>query len=178
MIFDCLNEALDFHRVYGLKGASVGLKPQSLKFQDHNKASLPGVLLKSAQKVIEWSTFMCGFIPYKEDSFIQVPKNLDEDTFNQIKEDRLQRFLSDEVGSCDQVYSGDDKWVTHEEEMLEVQVELSDMVFEFLVADTVYCLLKINQKGVVNEGTNRLKAIETVPPFLEDIHPLLTQDSV
>ena len=51
----------------------------------------------SSQKVMEWSTFMCGFIPFKDDSFIEVPRFLDEETLTQIKEDRLVRLLTDEV---------------------------------------------------------------------------------
>ena len=46
---------------------------------------------------MEWGTFMCGFIPFKDDSFIQIPKFLDDETLNQIKEDRLIRLLTEEV---------------------------------------------------------------------------------
>jgi hypothetical protein len=98
MLFDSFNEALDLYRVYGAKGAPLGFKPHTKPITVISDDKLSDVLLKAAQKVIEWSTFMCGFIPYKEDSFIQVPRNLDEDTFQQIKEDRLIRLLGDEVG--------------------------------------------------------------------------------
>ena len=171
MIFDSFNEALDLFRVYGARGAPLGFKPQTTPVMAISDEKLPSVLLKAAQRVIEWSTFMCGFIPYKEDSFIQVPRNLDEDTFQQIKEDRLIRLLGDEVGCSHQVYSSEDKWQTHEDEMVEVQIELSDMVFEYLIADAVCSLLKINQQ---NQVFMELLARPPTAAF----HSTLTYDSV
>ena len=170
MLFDSFNEALDLFRVFGVKGAPLGCKPHTSSAVAIPAEKLPDVLMRAAQKVIEWSTFMCGFIPYKEDSFIQVPRNLDEDTFQQIKEDRLVRLLGDEVGASHQIYSSDDKWLTHEDEMIEVQIELSDMVFEHLIADAVYCLLKINQ----------LKSRQSDPPAPHslDLHSTGAFDSV
>jgi len=44
------------------------------------------------------------------------------------------------------VYESDEKWNTHEDEEIEVEVELSDILFEFLVTDTVECLLQIDQR--------------------------------
>jgi len=97
LLFDCLNEALDSFRIFGLKGQPLALRKRSKVPNKINNEELPVVLTKAAQKVVEWSTFMCGFIPFKDDSFIQVPRALDEDTLNQIKEDRLVRLLTEEV---------------------------------------------------------------------------------
>lgn len=97
LLFDCLNEALDYFRVFGLKGQPLALRTRGRHPRAIMPEEVPLMLTKAAQKVIEWSTFMCGFIPFKDDSFIQVPRALDEDTLNQIKEDRLVRLLTEEV---------------------------------------------------------------------------------
>ena len=95
---------------------------------------------------------MCGFIPFKDDSFIQVPRQIDDDTLNQIKEDRLVRLLTDEVLPREQVYESDDKWNTHEDEEIEVEVELSDMVFEYLITDVVECLVGLEHRRNTRPG--------------------------
>lgn len=150
LLFDCLNEALDYFRIYGLKGQPLALRSRGRHPRPIMNEEVPLLLTKGAQKVIEWSTFMCGFIPFKDDSFIQVPRAIDEDTLNQIKEDRLVRLLTEEVLFSYQVYENDEKWNTHEDEEIEVEVELADILFEFLVTDVAECLLSITQKRVSN----------------------------
>jgi len=46
------------------------------------------------------------------------------------------------------VYESDDKWNTHEDEEIEVEVELSDMVFEYLITDVVECLIDLNHRRI------------------------------
>lgn len=104
LLFDCLNEALDFYRVFGLKGQPLALRTRGRNPRPIMGEEVPLVLTRAAQKVIEWSTFMCGFIPFKDDSFIQVPRAIDDDTLNQIKEDRLVRLLTEEVNSDNSRY--------------------------------------------------------------------------
>ena len=97
LLFDCLNESLDCFRVYGQKGMPLPLKNNGRVFRVINRQDVAKILAQASQRVMEWSTFMCGFIPFKEDSFIQIPRFLDDETLNQIKEDRLVRLLTDEV---------------------------------------------------------------------------------
>lgn len=80
---------------------------------------------RASSKVMEWGTFMCGFIPFKDDSFIQIPKFLDDETLNQIKEDRLIRLLTEEA------LENDDKWLNYEDEEIEVEIELADVIFDY-----------------------------------------------
>lgn len=140
MLFDCLNESLDACRVFGLKGQPLALRTRGRSSAEISQEQVMTLLTQSAQRVVEWSTFMCGFIPFKDDSFIQVPRAIDEETLNQIKEDRLVRLLTDEV------YESDEKWNKHEDEEIEVEVELSDMLFEHLIIDVVESLVGIRKK--------------------------------
>jgi len=91
LLFDCLNESLDSFRVYGLKGTPLPLKNSGRVFKVIRDNNVEEVMQRASAKVMEWGTFMCGFIPFKDDSFIQIPKYLDDETLNQIKEDRLIR---------------------------------------------------------------------------------------
>lgn len=95
---------------------------------------------RASSKVMEWGTFMCGFIPFKDDSFIQIPKFLDDETLNQIKEDRLIRLLTEEA------LENDDKWLNYEDEEIEVEIELADVIFDYLITDTMDNLLEISNK--------------------------------
>ena len=97
LLFDSMNEALDSFRVYGLRGVPLPNRSIGRVFKPIEAASVRGILSEASQKVVEWSTYLCGFIPFKDDSFIQVPRFIDEDTVNQIKEDRLIRLLTTEV---------------------------------------------------------------------------------
>ena len=159
LLFDCLNESLDIQRIFGLKGQPLALRSRGRHSKSIDIHSIPIVLTRAAQMVVEWSTFMCGFIPFKDDSFIQVPKQIDDDTLNQIKEDRLVRLLTDEVGSgYSKVYESDDKWNSHEDEEIEVEVELSDMVFEYLITDIVECLMMIGKKKSSKTRSSKIDA--------------------
>ena len=83
--------------MFGLKGMPLPLKNGGRIERNIKTRHLNQIMGGSSQKVMEWSTFMCGFIPFKDDSFIEVPRFLDEETLTQIKEDRLVRLLTDEV---------------------------------------------------------------------------------
>ncbi len=143
LLFDCLNEALDSFRVFGMKGMPLPIKNNGRIFKVILSKDVSKLLAKASQKVMEWSTFMCGFIPFKDDSFMHVPRQLDEETLNQIKEDRLVRLLTDEVRSAQKALENDEKWLNYEDEEIEVEIELADIVFDFLITDTLECLLNI-----------------------------------
>jgi hypothetical protein len=97
LLFDCLNESLDSFRVYGLRGTPLPLKNSGRVWKIIKDLQVDDLMQRASSKVMEWGTFMCGFIPFKDDSFIQIPKFLDDETLNQIKEDRLIRLLTEEV---------------------------------------------------------------------------------
>lgn len=97
LLFDCLNECLDTFRIFGLKGMPLPLKNDGRVLKTITDSKVPNILQDASGKVIDWATFMCGFIPFKDDSFIQIPKFLDDETLTQIKEDRLIRLLTEEV---------------------------------------------------------------------------------
>lgn len=64
VIFDAFNEALDNHRLYGLKGRPFPWKVDATKVNSapitHDK--IPSILRKSVSKVVDWAECQCGFI--------------------------------------------------------------------------------------------------------------------
>lgn len=55
------------------------------------------ILEKSKERVLEWSSNLCGFIHDKEDSQFLEGLALDEECIAQIREDRMARMLAQEV---------------------------------------------------------------------------------
>lgn len=55
------------------------------------------MILKSAQKTIEFGAYMCGFIADKEDSNLKNNPNVTQAYIDQIRDDRLSRLLANEV---------------------------------------------------------------------------------
>ncbi|EGR30098.1 IQ calmodulin-binding motif family protein, putative [Ichthyophthirius multifiliis] len=141
-IFEAFNEALDYQRVYGLRGKPFPWKTTSEKIsqKDVQIQKIDGVLNKGLEKVTEWASYLCGIIFDKEDPLLSKGFNIDEDYLAQIKEDRLARMLASEV------IENEERWILYDEEQTEVQVELSQMVFNQLVNEVYYELFIINQK--------------------------------
>lgn len=99
MIYDSFNESLDSMRPYGLRGKPLPWKTNTLKVSSSqvNEENMEKILGLAIAKVLKWGSFLCGFIPER----IETPNgdiiNIDEDYLNQIKEDRLQQMLENEV---------------------------------------------------------------------------------
>jgi hypothetical protein len=77
--------------------------------------------------MLKWGAFLCGFIPEK----IETPTGevilIEDEYLNQIKEDRLNQMLENEI------IENEVRWVNYEEELTEVNVELADIIFEMLL---------------------------------------------
>ena len=99
MIYDSFNEALDSMRPFGIRGKPLPWKTNSLKISSVQitEENMEKILGLAIAKVLKWGSFLCGFIPER----IETPNgeviNIDEEYLNQIKEDRLQQMLENEV---------------------------------------------------------------------------------
>lgn len=71
---------------------SVNLYPKKVTEQNWEL-----VLEKSKEKVLEWSSNLCGFIHDKEDTQFLEGIALDDECLAQIREDRMARMLAQEV---------------------------------------------------------------------------------
>lgn len=138
-IFDSFNEALDQLRPFGLKGRPSPWKPAVIQTNVRvvNEKNMEFVLNKAKDKLLEWSSNLCGFIHDKEESQFLEGILLDDDCLGQIREDRMARMLAQEVIECEE------EWVEYGDEETEVAVELGDMVFEKLILEAIESVLYI-----------------------------------
>jgi hypothetical protein len=97
---------------------------------------LPETLDKAQDRVLDWAMFMCGFIPDKEDSMIGEIV-IEDDYLNQIKEDRLIKMLTCEA------FETDERWLIYDDEEVEVQTEVSELVFNVLLEEVIRDLARI-----------------------------------
>lgn len=97
-VFNSFNEALDSFRPYSLKGTPYPWKcdqvalPHVIK-EDH----VNSILEKTKEKVLVWSSFMCGYLGPNDDYFGDRGQGYHDDYLSQIKEERLARLLAQEV---------------------------------------------------------------------------------
>lgn len=129
MIFDSINEVLDTMRRGGLQGETLPHRFLWNTKVPSAEARAKQILALAKDRVLQLSTFMCGFIQNKDDSFLQLPIQLDEEIITQIKEDRLFKLLQYDVRD----YEG--LMVRTDNEKYEVMLEVSNFIFQDLFED-------------------------------------------
>lgn len=97
-VFDAFNEALDYYRPYGLMGIPFSWKSSKIyRPREITEDLLDLVLEKTKEKVLIWSSFMCGYLGMGEDFYGDRMSAYHEDYMAQIKEEKLARLLAQEV---------------------------------------------------------------------------------
>lgn len=98
-IFEAFNEALDYERVYGLRGKPFPWKVTHEKISEKplGHHAIPRILQRAKTRVIDWSKHLCGMIIEDKDPHAIFPQ--DEVRIAQVKEEKLTRLLSEEVCS-------------------------------------------------------------------------------
>lgn len=97
-IFDSLNEAISFPMIKNEEGFMRKLiYGKEAKKRKVTKADLSVKLEFCKETVLEWSSLLCGIIRDKEDSMMGNIKFMEPELINQLREERLFRFLSLEV---------------------------------------------------------------------------------
>lgn len=131
MLFDSINEVFDYHRV----GKTFGQKMPPKMLWNCTSISDPrkidNIFSSVLQTLTELSIFLCGFIEDKDESFLQSPFIFDEDILNQIKEDRMYKLLQNDVKEYEL------KLQSNDDEFYEIGLEISNMMFEYLIDDVI-----------------------------------------
>lgn len=147
LVFDALNDALDFFRPYGVDGPPFAWKRELVHSQVtiidiHNYDK---VLEIAKEKVMGWAETFCGVFKDKSDSVIEnfiVFENFPLDDFHihQIREERLNLMIKDEN------FEREEKWLNYDEEEVEVGVEIGNVVYRLLLDELVGDMESIKQK--------------------------------
>lgn len=138
LIFDALNEKLDYERIGGLKPILptffASYKPEPPITPDYCAV----ILEQSKKDVIEWSLEKIGLLPENLWRDPAIEDGSDE-TLESLREDALQKHLNAHVVSIEE------KWQDFSDEYLEVFLNLSDYVFDSLVEGVVTSIISIKE---------------------------------
>ncbi|EAS03726.2 IQ calmodulin-binding motif protein, putative (macronuclear) [Tetrahymena thermophila SB210] len=150
MIFDCFNEALDSMRPFGLRGKPLPWKINSNKLSSIiiTPDNIEKILGLAIAKVLKWGSFLCGFIPERIESPTGEIVQIEDEYLNQIKEDRLAQMLENEV------IENEDKWLTYEDEETDVQLEIADDIFNYIIEETAMIIQSVQSGQAINQIKN------------------------
>ncbi|KAL4494558.1 hypothetical protein ABPG72_004460 [Tetrahymena utriculariae] len=150
MIFDCFNEALDSMRPFGLRGKPLPWKINSNKLSSIiiTPENIEKILGLAIAKVLKWGSFLCGFIPERIESPTGEIVQIEDEYLNQIKEDRLAQMLENEV------IENEDKWLTYEDEETDVQLEIADDIFNYIIEETAMIVHSLQNGQEMNQIKN------------------------
>ncbi|CAD8125015.1 unnamed protein product [Paramecium sonneborni] len=120
-IFDAFNEALDYHRPFGIKGRPLPWRKNVICRQVN---SVEETLEKSAFRVVQWAETLSGIL-------LPQGTQVDNDILPQVREERLDKMLKQEI------FETDDRWQEFDEEHTEVALELSELIFNHLITEVI-----------------------------------------
>ncbi|CAD8114577.1 unnamed protein product [Paramecium primaurelia] len=120
-IFDAFNEALDYHRPFGIKGRPLPWRKNVIFRQ---VSSVEDTLEKSALRVVQWAETLSGIL-------LPQGSQVDNDILPQVREERLDKMLKQEI------FETDDRWQEFDEEHTEVALELSELIFNHLITEVI-----------------------------------------
>ena len=145
MLFDCMNEILASMRVEPSQGEMLPHIFLNLKWKPLSIKETSNCLSLAREKLLTIASYMCGFIPSKKDSFLQLPSSMDDEMVDQIKEDRLYKLLQKEIQENESQSS------RNFEESYGVYLELSIIIFQELFEDlTSFLLFPGNSKKPIS----------------------------
>lgn len=134
MLFDCLNEALNYVRPYGINGEPA---PWSRKERTvFGEENIHRIFERAMEMLKKWAGIKAGHLPTPEVE--NIGGLIDEAKLQQLREERLSALL------CSDVYSEEKKWIDYEDEEVQAQFDLADILLEHLVEETAGILNKIN----------------------------------
>lgn len=136
LIFDCLNENLDYCRLYGFGGCAPSFFSEFREQKDISPGQCARVLEESKKKVVEWSLEKAGLLVEPSRSPIEDHLELLESA----REDALTRHLRSYVTELES------KWYINHDEILEVFLGTADQVFEELIQEVISDLNVIQSK--------------------------------
>lgn len=136
LVFDCLNEGLDYQRIYGIKGIPLPTKDKKNLTTHISTNMCQKIINKCKNMVFYWNGYKCGtFI----DNDPMLPIQSDPDICEIIREEALMKYQEHYIVNTE------DKWIDYDDDEIEVSQELSETIFEFLINDTIESIFAIKK---------------------------------
>ena len=122
MIFDCVNESLNYLRPFGTRGLP---DPWSCVSSTLFGEGQLNVVFEKIQKLIaRWVEVRAGSYPGDDIKD-------DEEKLQKLREERLSLLLTQNISDDEK------KWIEYEEEETQVKIEMADQVFDFLLSEAL-----------------------------------------
>lgn len=141
-VFDAINESLDNYRPYGLKGLpfSWSKTTRTLTFKNNNTNEVENVLNKVTGEVNQWCKTLAGPLP--ESELMRTHGYVCNNSMqkSQLDEDRLVLMLALEIEQ------NEDRWIDYENEMTATKIDVSNMIYDVLMEETVHLLNALDVK--------------------------------
>ena len=116
MIFDCVNEALNHTRPYGIKGNPFPWSSKQLKLNEFSSYDL---VFQTAREIMKtWENIRSGSCLFGD------------------RDARLNDMIIDEIIN----YESD--WIDYEDEETQVSFDISDLITEHLIEEVIGFLIK------------------------------------
>ena len=96
MIFDCMNDALEYFRPFDIRGRPLPwkLNQRKLTYSEINEENMDIVLEQAKNKVVEISLSMCGYLNEERENNQEI---FEREVLQQIRLERLEKVLANEV---------------------------------------------------------------------------------
>lgn len=129
MLYDCVNEALNYIRPYGTIGVP---DPWSIRRRTlFGESQLINVFQRVKEHMYRWGNLKGGGYPTSD---MVIGGMLDENRLQILREEKMSGLL------CQDVQDEENNWLDYEEEEVQVKLDMADMVLESLVDETVKLL--------------------------------------
>ncbi|CAG9317365.1 unnamed protein product [Blepharisma stoltei] len=129
MLFDCVNEALNYIRPYGTRGVP---DPWSIRQRTlFGESQLVSVFERVKEYMYKWAYLRGGAYP-SPDMIVQ--GGIDENKLQILREEKMSGLL------CQDVQDEEINWLDYEEEEVQVKLDVADMVLELVIDETIKLL--------------------------------------
>ena len=120
LIFDCINEALNYIRPYGVEGIPSAWSTKAVKIV--GESSITAVFEKVQVHLFKWWSIKGGIISV----------DMDRDPgLTRLREERMSAML------CSEAESNEKQWLDYEDEETQVLIDLGNKLLEYLVSETI-----------------------------------------
>lgn len=140
VIFDCVNESLNMVRPFGSQGEPMPWSRKHRKnliYMYEGAEDLDLVLLQVKNTVLHWAKVRAGALPLPGSQ-----KKAEEDPqIAHARERALALMLAQEL-----LKEEDQRWLDYDQEEAQVKIDLSDIVLDHLIGETVELLNRVQSR--------------------------------
>lgn len=139
VVFDCVNESLNMVRPFGSQGEPMPWSRKHRKnliYMYEGGEDLDLVLIQVKNTVLHWARVRAGALPPSGSR-----KAEDDPQIAHVRERALAQMLAQEL-----LKEEDSRWLDYDQEEAQVKIDLSDIILDQLIGETVDVLNQVGQR--------------------------------